>query len=815
MSVIFIQDLRYGIRTLCHNRGFFAAALLSLSLCIGANTAVLSVLDAVLWKPLPVIQPEKLVLLRHDAGPDDQRSLSYPLFADIAQRSDVFESLCASGELPSLQVRTAAGDLAGRFLGRLVTPNYFDLLGLSPAKGRFFHADNREPACVISDGFWGRVFQRHPAVLGSLITINKIDMTVVGVTPKEFSGDMLGKSPDIFLPMHLQPLLSPGFQWLEEPGNHWLTALGRLVPSLTRQTAEEALQSSFVTSQARHGRAVPPGSRHRLRVLSGIQGMNFLQESFSEPLMVLMGVVGLLLVIGCGNLANLLLARASARQKEMCVRVALGAGRVRLVRQVLTECLLLALPGALIALPLSLFGRKILVAMVSDPADPIYLATGPDWRIFGICFGFALLTTLLVGLVPALRISQVKPGNALKADSFGSSSGPERQRLGKLLLVLQMGFSMILLSGAVLFWQTVNHLKSVDSGYQSDHVLVANFSLDYNMDGFKRLMRIAGPLGEKTHGLPGIISAGISSHAGLEHSIQTNRASSSNQTGENSIETRLNYFTPGYFEACGIRLLQGRTYLDQDVGPSPRVVILDQSAARLLFHNQNPLGKFLSFETRFDPADSLEVVGVVKDTKWSNLREISHPTVYPLLSPNSGLALYWTLRTAIPPAVLIKSLRQLCREVDPMLDIDRLTTLDANINNSLRTELTLSRLNLVFGFLAFVLVATGIYGIISYSVEKRRRELGIRLALGAAPRFIRAMVLRETAELAAIGVLTGLPLAFLAARAAEKLFFGVKAWDPLSCGCTLIIVCILTVGSAWIPARRACRLDPMTALRCE
>jgi len=453
--------------------------------------------------------------------------------------------------------------------------------------------------------------------------------------------------------------------------------------------------------------------------------------------------------------------------------------------------------------------------MVSDPADPIYLGGGPDWRIFGFCFGFALLTTLLVGLVPALRISQVQLSSTLKADSFGTSSGPERQRLGNLLMVLQVGFSVILLFGAALFWRTVDNLRSVDSGFHPDRVLLARFSLDCSMEGLKRLMRIAGPLGERIHGLPGIIAAGISSHGGLEDSYQTTQVALPGTPHDNGVEMRLNFVSPGYFEACGIQLLQGRTFQARDAGPSPRLVILDQSAARLLFPHGNPVGKSLTLEARFDPANSLEIIGVVKDTKWSNLREVSHPTVYPLLTPNRDVALYLTLRTGISPAVLTTSLRQLCREVDPGLGIDRVITLDENINDSLRTELTMARLNCVFGIQALVLVATGIYGIISYSVEKRRRELGIRMALGAVPRLIRTMVLRETAKVATVGILVGLPFAFLAARAAEKIFFGVSAWDPWSCGLTLLIVWILALGSAWIPAQHACQLDPLSALRRE
>ena len=363
--------------------------------------------------------------------------------------------------------------------------------------------------------------------------------------------------------------------------------------------------------------------------------------------------------------------------------------------------------------------------------------------------------------------------------------------------------------------RTVANLRAVDTGFQREHVLLASFHFDLSLNGLKRLTRIAGPLGERLNGLPSVQASGFSTFGGLSNGEQTNRIALPGQAAETGEEVRVNSVSPGYFETYGIPLLLGRTFNKGDTANSPRVAIINQRAARLLFPNQNPLGKTLSMGEKYDPAQAEEIVGVVKDAKWRNLREIPSPTVYGPLSQSPDPALFVAIHTQSSPAALMGSLRSLCREVDPQLTIDQMTTLEENINNNMRAEQMLARLSTVLGFLALVLISMGIYGIISYSVERRWREIGLRMALGAEAGRIRVMILREAGLVTAAGILVGLPLAIAAATLAETFFFGVTASDPWSLGATVLTLWLLSLGSAWIPARRACRLNPVTALRWE
>jgi predicted permease len=749
-----IKDLRYGARMLGRSKGFFAVAVVSLSLGIGANSAIFSVLHSITWSKLPVSRPEQLVLIRRSTGPR-LISLSYPLYLDVAERSDVFNSICASGELFAGQVRIAGGDSIGKISARLVTTNYFSTLGVIPSAGRLLQPGETDAVSVISWDFWNRQWGRENSAIGAALTVNKVSTTIIGVTPPGFFGDTPGLAPDIFLPMELQPQLMPGLNWLTNGRSYWLTVLGRLQPGVNRQAAEAALRTTQQQYLLKQGRKQYADGRERLAVLSGARGVTSLEEQFGQPLFILMGIAALLLLIACGNLANLLLARASAREKEIGIRVALGAGRGRMVRQVVAECLLLSFVGSLFALAIAAYGRRALIVMASDPTSPIRIDYGLNWRIFFFTMVFAILTTFLFGLVPALKTSQVRVNEVLKVTCAGTGFGPERRRLGKLLIGVQAALSVIMVAGTGLMLRTVANLRSVDAGFSPARVLLVRFAFEPSMEGFEHLSRIAVPLGERLRGLPGIEAAGFSTFGGLSNSYQTTSVSLMAGSAEPYQDIRMNLVSPGYFEAYGIELLQGRSFRDSDTADSQKSVIVNLAAARRLFPGENPLGKRVCLDAQYDPSRSLEIIGVARDAKWRNLREAMLPTVYVSLNQVKNPALFLAIRTRGDSTSLAGTLRALVRETDPQLGIERITTLEDDVAGSMRTELMLAKLTGAFGLLALILVSTGIYGIISYSVSRRTREFGIRMALGADPWRIRSMILREVAVIACTGLLAG------------------------------------------------------------
>ncbi len=815
MLARFIQDLRYGAGMLRHSKGFSVVAVVSLALGIGANSAVVSVLDAVAWRNLPVASPDQLVLVRRNTGTLRLTSLSYPLYSDVAERQDLFKAICASGELFLSEVRVADGEPIGRVTARLVTTNYFSVLGVQPSAGRLFLSGESDAVSVVSQDFWNRQWGRNPAAVGAKLTVNKVSTVIVGVTPPGFCGDTPGQAPDIYLPVELQPQLMPGLNWLTNGRSYWMAVLGRLQPGIGRPAAESALQSTLRQSFLKQGRKQAADGRERLSVISGARGVTSLEEHFAQPLYILMGVAALLLLIGCGNLANLLLARASAREKEFAVRVALGAGRGRLVQQVMTECALLSFAGSLFALAVAIYGRQALTAMASDPTNPIRLAEGMDWRIFGFTMGFGLLTALLFGLVPAIRTSQVQVSEALKVTATGTGFGRDRRRLGKLLIAVQVAISVIVLALTGLMLRTVANLRSVDPGFRPDNVLLVRFTFEPSRAGLEHLSRIAVPLGERLRGLPGTLAAGFSTYGGLSNSYQTTSVTLPSGTPEPFQDVRMNLVSPGYFEAYGIELLKGRSFRDSDTADSQSVVVVNDSAARRFFPGQDPIGERIALDARYHAARAMEVIGIVRDAKWRNLRESMLPTVYVSLCQVKNPALFLAVRTQDKPLALAAALRTLLRESDPRLGIDLITTLEDEVQESMRTELMLTRLSGTFGLLALVLVSTGIYGVISYGVTRRTREFGIRMALGADTRRIRSMVLREVAVITCAGIAAGLPAAIAAGGLIEKILFGVKARDPIALGATIALLLVAAFFAAWIPARRASATEPMTALRWE
>ncbi len=815
MFARFIQDLKYGAGMLCRSKGFSVAAVVSLAIGIGANSAVISVLDAVAWRNLPVASSDQLVLVRRNTGTLRLSSLSYPLYSDVAGRQDLFKAICASGELFLSEVRVGDGEPVSRLTARLVTTNYFSTLGIQPSAGRLFRSGESDAVSVISQGFWNRQWGRNPAAVGAMLTVNKVSTVIVGVTPPGFFGDTPGQAPDIYLPVELQPQLMPGLNWLTNGRSYWMAVLGRLQPGVGRPAAEAALQSTLRESYLKQGRKQAADGREQLAVISGARGVTSLEEHFAQPLYILMGVAGLLLLIGCGNLAILLLARASAREKEFGVRVALGARRGRLVQQVMTECVLLSFVGSLFALAVAIYGRQALVAMASDPVNPVRLEEGMDWRIFGFTMSFGLLTALLFGLVPAIRASQVRVSEALKVAATGSGFGRERRRLGRLLIAVQIAISVIVLAVTGLMLRTVANLYSVDPGFRPDNVLLVRFAFEPSRAGLEHLSRIAVPLGERVRGLPGIVAAGFSTFGGLSNSYQTTSVALPSGTPGTFQDVRMNLVSPGYFEAYGIELLKGRSFRDSDTADSQGVVVVNDSAARRFFPGQDPAGKRIVLDARHDTAPSMEVIGVVRNAKWRNLRETTSPTVYVSLGQVKNPALFLAVRTQDKPLALAGALRTLVHDTDPQLGIDLITTLEDEVQASMRTELLLTRLSGTFGFLALVLVSTGIYGVISYGVTRRTREFGIRMALGADTRRIRSTVLREVAAITGAGIAVGLPAAIAAGSLTEKILFGVNARDPIALGATVVLLLVAAFCAGWIPARRASSTDPMTALRWE
>ncbi len=825
------QDLRLSLRLLAKAPAFTAVVLLTLGLGIGANTAIFGLTDQVLLRLLPVKDPDQLVLL-DGPGPFQGRvfndmTFSYPMYRDFRDRNTVFSGVLARFPTP---LTLMAGDQAERVTGELVSGNYFDVLGVRPALGRLLTADDDRtpgghPVVVLTHNFWMRRFAGDRGVLNRTVRLNGHPMTVVGVAQAGFFGIVLGQNPDVMVPMMMKADMTPTWDDLENRRSKWLTVMARLKPGVTREQAEAAM--NVIYRRANEGelkempKAVSESFRQRfvakhLFLRPGQKGRGGLRQQFGTPILVLMGMVGLVLLIACANVANLLLARGAARQKDVAIRLALGASRGAVVRQRLVESLLLAAGGASLGLAFAWWTGGLLIRALPLDEAGTTLSTSPDARVVGFALAAAVVTALLFGLAPALQSTRPALTSTLKDEAGSVVGGTGHSRFRQGLVVAQVGLSVLLLAGAGLFARSLYNLRTLDPGFEAGQLL--GFSLDPSLSGYSRDRSIAVflQLQDELASLPEVraVTASVLPLMSGDDWQSTVRVEGYQAKEGEDMNPGVNAVAPGYFSTLGQPLLMGREFTAKDGSGAPRVAVINETMAKYFFGTGNPLGHHFGFGR--DTGTPIEIVGVVKDSKSASLRDTSARFVYtPYMQEDEVGEMTFYVRARGRAANIASSARQVAARVDPNLPVFNMKTMTTTIDESLFVERMVAALSIAFGALATLLAAIGLYGVMSYSVARRTREIGIRMALGAERGSVMWLVLREVALMVAVGVAAGLPLALALSRVVQSQLFALSAHDPASLAAAAIVLAAVALVAGYLPARRATRVDPMTALRYE
>ena len=810
------QDLRYSLRLLLKNPSFTAVAVLSLALGIGANTAIFSLINAVMLRSLPVEKPDELVMVLTGRAEGTNFNFSYPLYTDFRDQNNVFSGLMAHSPI---SVSLSDGQQTERIKGEIVSGNYFDVLGLKAGLGRTFAPEEDKtlgayPVVILGYGLWQRRFGGDRSLIGKAIKINNQDFTVVGIAPNGFSGMNLGEVAEVWVPMMMQPQVATWLRNINNRGGSWLYMVGRLKPGLNAEQANARLDVLF--QQLKQLNPRPADLRTVLR--PGRQGQSGLPEAMSRPLKLLMGAVGLILLIACANIANLLLSRASVRRKEVAVRLALGASRGRLVRQLLTESIVLALVGGGAGLLLAYLTSGVLLAYIPTlSATPVEMDASPDAKVLGFTLLLSLVTGMVCGLAPALQASRPDVVPALKDEMTMIGRGHRRFGLRNLLVIVQVAFSLILLIGAGLFLRTLQNLKGLDLGFtaKTENVLLMSVGLEpprYDRNRGQEFYRL---LTERLSATPGVRSVSWASVPPVNAGgSRTSMFIPGYQPGRDE-DMELNFITVGlnYFSTLGIPLLRGRDFNSQDNATAARVVIINETMAHRYWPGQDAVGRHINLGDEQGP--SLEVIGVAKDGKYRAMREEPRPSFYLPLTQRHSPYMTLHLNTAGDPRELIATVRREVQAIDKELPVFDFKTLSDQIDAALARERMAATLCGLLGLLALVLAATGVYGVMAYAVSRRVREIGVRMALGAQPKDVLKLVLGDSLLTISIGVAFGLVAAFYATGALSSLLFGVTATDPVTFVGIAVLLTAVAMLASYIPARRAMKVDPMIALRYE
>jgi predicted permease len=829
------QDIRYGLRQLRRNPGFTAVAVLTLALGIGANTAIFSLLNAVMLRELPVEKPAQLVLFGRgrsagSAGDFANTDLySYSFFREMRQKNQVFSEVSAELSLMFGKMHGAvdgSGNLEPINV-QLVSGTYFPMLGVKPILGRAFTATDDEPAgghpvAVASYSWWKRRFARNPSVVGKTVAVGSTVYTVIGVAPPEFFGTTVGESPDLWIPLSMEKQISPGWNGLGDNSFQSLYVFGRLKPGVTARHAQANvnLLARQIWRESAGGVLTKQQQRAlehaNIELTPAARGLSRLRFEFSLPLKILMAVVGLVLLIACANIANLLLARTTSRKREIAVRMAVGAGRRRVIRQMLTESLLMTFIGGALGILFAWWASQALLVMVSSGPEPLPIKVAPDATVLAFTFVVTCLTALLFGTLPALRATRIDLTPALK-ESRGSVSVAGRSRLGGGLVITQVAFSLVLLIGAGLFLRTLVNLANVDTGFNKENVLL--FAIEPQAVGYKedsRLVNLYQQIEQRVSAEPGVRAASIS-FLTFNQGEWTVPVSIPGRppTPQNDMMATNNVVGQGYFAVMGIPLLAGRVFGPQDTENSPKVAVINETMAKWYFPDSSPIGR--RFGIGGDPKHSndIEVVGVVKDAKRESLREQPFPEAYYPYTQRAGYYSNLEVRYSGDSSAIIAEVRHAVSEVDHSLPLSYQNTLARHVNQSLTSETLIARLSSFFGLLAVFLACIGIYGLMSYTVARRTSEIGLRMALGAGRSSVLWMVMREGLILALVGIAIGLPAALAGNRLVSKMLFGLSPVDPFSTAGAAIVLLAFSLLACYIPALRASKVDPMVALRYE
>ncbi|HEX9234135.1 MAG TPA: ABC transporter permease [Candidatus Acidoferrum sp.] len=849
-----LEDSRHGLRILRKNPGFTAVAVLTLALGIGANTAIFTVLNSAVLKSLPVAHPEELVVLtdpdahgsQFGSQTGDRSLLAYSEFEYLRDHNDFFSGIfAADSSLPDVEVNlgdSSAGSGGKKETNRvkLVSGDYFATLGVTPAAGRMFRTEvdrarGGSPIAVVSYVFWKQRFGLNPSMLGKTIHIRHASFEIVGVAPPEFFGETVGEAPDIWIPMMMQEAVYPGRDLLSPSpqgitNQHlWIQVMARLKPETSFAQAKTRINVVFKRMlESAAGAAMTAAEPRnyldqRLNVQPGARGASTLRADFGTPLAFLMVLVGLVLLIACANVANLVLARGAARQKEFAMRIAIGAGRTRLIRQLLAESLLLALLGAFAGVLLAYWADTLLLHMVSQAATrpgAIQLHLIPDLRVLGFTLGVTALTTILFGLIPSLHVTRPNLSPVLKSASVGVTGEPvERQLpLGKMLVVIQVAISLVLLVAAGLFVHSLSKLSQVNLGYNRENLLL--FQVNATAGGYKgpAATRMYQQLLERISAIPGLRGATVSHNGLFSHSESGDPIAVEGYTPKpnEEMDSRIDHVGPGYFSTMGIPILMGREIGLQDSSAGVRGGVINETFARRFFPNVNPIGKHIRDTYPGNPAD-MGVVGVAADAKYNSLREETPPRVYaPLFNPmwEQAAAIY-EVRTFADPSSVSVSLRKAVEETSASLPAIEIHTMSGLVDDSLETDRFIEKLAGALGILAMLLASIGLYGIMAYTVACRTRDIGIRLALGAEKENVLWQVLRETLALVLIGTAIGVPLAMGATHLVKSMLFGLGFADPIAILFAAAVLALVAAVAGLLPAWRASQVNPMVALRHE
>ena len=818
------QDLRYGLRMFSKNPGFTLIAMLMLALGIGANTAIFSLLDALVLKLLPVKEPSSLVIL---TNADERRggTFSYPSYQDLRDRNQVFTGIIA---YHTVALNFSDGNQTERISAQHVSGNFFSLLGVNPILGRVFsEADDQtpdaHPVAIVSHGFWQRRFGSDTNLIGKTVRLNGAQYTLIGVLPPGFFGVEVGVAPEVWVPMMMQAQLAGGIDRLRMRNNFWVHVMARLKPGVNEQQAQASIDTLYrQINESASG--VSPGLRRfllqqHLKLEPASKGLSSLRRQFERPLFILMGFVGLVLLIACANVANLLLAQATARQKEIAVRLALGASRARLIRQLLTESLLLSLGGGLLSLLFAIWVTNLLVSFMPNPQFALELHL--DYRVLSFNLGLAVLTGILFGLAPTIRAARPDLVGALKNEISVLGGGSRRFELRQVLVVAQVALSLVLLIGAGLFIRTLQNLRGIDLGFRAENVLL--FSLNPGLNGYSadQGSNFYTQLLERVEALPGVQSASFADMPLMGGAWISGISIEGYQAPPGrDMSGRAKKVGPAFFGTMGIPLLRGRDFNAQDGQGSTKVAIINETLAREFWGDQNPLGRRIGFDS---DRPEREIIGVIRDTKYRDLKEMSAPTVFiPFAqssSPQSALGkseeLTLHVRTTSDLKGIIAAIQREVQTLDKNLPVYNIRTFTEIIDRSISQERLIATLTTLFGGLALLLAAIGLYGVMAYSVLRRRREIGIRVALGAQPRDVLGLVLQQGLLLVMIGVGAGLIGAFALTRILSTLLYGVSTTDVLTFTGVPLFLIVVALLACYFPARRAAKVDPIVALRNE
>ncbi|HLX00217.1 MAG TPA: ABC transporter permease [Candidatus Acidoferrales bacterium] len=829
----FLQDVRYGLRMLRKNPGFTAVAVLTLALGISANTAIFSLVDTVMLKVLPVQNPEELVQLATIQPQSDGEPNPYytnPLWEQIRDSQDIFSSDFAWSDWT---LNLAQGGAAQNVNASYVSGNYFNSLGVNPAAGRLLTASDDYRGCpgtaVLSYGFWQEHYGGGPNAVGSMLSLNAHPFQVVGVTSPGFFGVDVGHKFDVAIPICSEAIIHGKNTMLAMRSSWWIEIMGRPKAGISREQLNARLR---VLSPGIFAATVPPNwkpdmqQKYLKRILNAspsATGISNLRRTYTQPLRMLMVVVGLVLLIACANIASLMLARSAARRKEIAVRLAMGASRFRLIRQLLTECILLSCAGAVLGVLFARWGCAVLVRLISTTRNPIFLQLTLDSRVLAFTAGVAILTGLLFGILPAFRSTHVSLASAMKGSQAEESESHSHSRPGRWIVASQVALSLVLMIVAGLFLRSFTNLLTLDAGFDRSNVLLVNSNFHnanippVQFDAMERQIL------DRLKALPGVISVSQSVLTPLSRNQWDNYLfvdGGGGPTGDDA-DAYLNYVSPGYFTTLRSPILAGRDFNAGDTAGAPFVGIVNETLARKFFPHTDPIGRYVHLEPeQGKPPDPIRIVGILKDAKYNSLRDETPPTAYFPFAQLNALTYgvidnpVFEVRTTSPPATLAHAAEQAITGLNKAIDLN-FGTLQQQVDDSLRQEQLLATLSGFFGGLALFLAMIGLYGVLAYMVTQRRKEIGIRMALGAGSSAILRLILRDVAILLAAGIAAGLGLSLWATRLVQTMLFELSARDTGTITLAIALLAVVALVAGYLPARRASRMDPNAILHDE